>query len=223
MNSTRQKINVGILASRPMVKAALRAVIAEASDLESVAEATTQLQLDRVLGTRPPDVLLIDDADPGWETLGVVRRVRESGVRLAGVVILTDLAVLEHTLEYLRAGADALVLNDATLEEIATAIRAVSAGHAVVPPPLARQLIDLMVRRVPALRDTARLAALTSREQEIFELISAGMSNREVAQSLVLSEKTVKFHVSNLLRKLGLRNRTQAIVYARDGILPLGG
>ncbi|MFV0126954.1 LuxR C-terminal-related transcriptional regulator [Streptomyces sp. HMX112] len=201
------------------MRVALRTVIAESPDMELVAEATTPQQLNRILATEAPRIVLLDDADPAWDTADVLRRVRQHGHRV-GVVILSDPATMDGALEYLRTGADAVVLNDGAQDEVAAAVRAVSAGHAVIPPPLARKLVDLVGGRVPPLPAGDQLSTLTAREQEIFELVITGMSNQEVAQALVLSERTIKFHVSNLLRKLGVRNRTQAIVYARDRCLP---
>ncbi|MEV6328789.1 response regulator transcription factor [Streptomyces sp. NPDC051909] len=223
----RKPISVVILAGRPLTRAALRTAVAGSPGIGTVVEAGSTFHLDRSLDTKAPQVVLIDDADPGWDTLAVVRRLREEQRRSGsdgpagrvGIVILADSAAVDSALSFLRAGADALVLNDGALDDIATAVRAVAEGHAVVPPPLARKLVDLMGAHLPTLPGPDQIDSLTAREQEIFELIATGMSNQEVAQSLVLSEKTVKFHVSNLLRKLGVRNRTQAIVYARDNCL----
>ncbi|SEM10204.1 response regulator transcription factor [Streptacidiphilus jiangxiensis] len=218
------RIGVVILASRPLIRAALRTALAGCPDIGEVAEATTAYQLDHALSARECQTVLIDDADPAWDTLAVVRRVREERVGggrrdRVGVVILAESTATDDALSYLRAGADALVPNDGALDDVAAAVRAVAQGHAVVPPPLARKLVDLMGVHLPVQPGPDQMSGLTAREHEIFELIATGMSNQEVAQSLVLSEKTVKFHVSNLLRKLGVRNRTQAIVYARDNYL----
>lgn len=211
---------VAILANRPLLITALRTLLAQVPDLEAAGEASTGPQLRHVLDTEAPQVVLIDDSDPGWETVDILRQVCARGPRQIAVVILTDPAVVDWALDYLWAGADGLVVDTATLEEIANAVRAASAGHAVLPPPLTRRLVDLLVRRIPAQSGTAQMSTLTSREWEIFDLVAVGMSNHEVAEALVLSEKTVKFHVSNLLRKLGVRNRAQAIVCAWDhGVL----
>lgn len=218
-----RRIRVAVLAGRPLLVAALRTVMAGEPQLEAAGEAGSRAQLLRLLDTEKPQVVLIDDSDPGWETVDILRAVLGHTSRAThriAVVVLIDQGVDDAALEYLWAGADGLVLHDAALSEIAAAIRAASAGHAVLPPPLTRRLVDLLVRRVPAQAAPPRVSTLTSREREIFDLITAGMSNNEVARALVLSEKTVKFHVSNLLRKLGVRNRAQAIVWAWDqGVL----
>ncbi|MFD8421093.1 LuxR C-terminal-related transcriptional regulator [Streptomyces sp. NPDC059466] len=218
-------IRIAVLARRPLLVTALRALVAAEAELEEAGVADSGPQLLCLLDEQEPRVVLIDDSDPGWETGDILRAVagRAGGV---AAVVLVDQCVDETALEYLRAGADGFVLHDAALSEIATAIRAVSDGYAVLPPPLTRRLVDLLVRRGPAQVVVPQVSTLTSREREIFDLIAAGMSNSEVAQELVLSEKTVKFHVSNLLRKLGVRSRAQAIVRAWDrGVLagPRGG
>ncbi|MDI5964588.1 response regulator transcription factor [Streptomyces sp. SL13] len=213
---------VAVLASRPLLVKALHTVLAEDPDLESAGAADSRSQLLHILDAQAPQVVLIDDSDPGWETIEILRRIRDHAARRIAVVILIDRAVDDSALEYLWAGADGLVLHNAALSEIVSAVRAASAGHAVLPPPLARRLVDLLVRRIPARAGAAQPSSLTSREQEIFDLIAAGMSNHEVALALVLSEKTVKFHVSNLLRKLGVRSRAQAIVCAWDQGVPAG-
>ncbi|MFG2479643.1 LuxR C-terminal-related transcriptional regulator [Streptomyces fagopyri] len=219
-------IRIAVLARRPLLVTALRALMAAEAELEAVGVADSRPQLLRLLDEQEPRVVLIDDSDPGWETGDILRAVVERAGGAVAAVVLADQCVDETALEYLRAGADGFVLHDAALSEIATAIRAVSDGYAVLPPPLTRRLVDLLVRRGPAQVVVPQVSTLTSREREIFDLIAAGMSNSEVARALVLSEKTVKFHVSNLLRKLGVRSRAQAIVRAWDrGVLagPQGG
>ncbi|MHB9864377.1 LuxR C-terminal-related transcriptional regulator [Streptomyces sp. YIM S03343] len=239
-------VRVAVLARRPLLVTALRALLTQEPGLRSAGEAASWPQLRRLLDTAAPRVVLIDDSDPGWDTADVLRALGPGARRTAAIVLVGEgghdgrpgrggpgspgsrgmpeargaQALDAGALEYLWAGADGFVLQDAALSEIAAAIRAVAAGHAVLPPPLTRRLVDLLVRRVPPQPDPPRVSSLTSREREIFDLVAAGMSNGEVAEALVLSEKTVKFHVSNLLRKLGVRNRAQAIVCAWDrGVL----
>ena len=224
--SSTRPIRIAVLARRPLLVTALRALMAGEPGLEAAGEAGSRPQLLRLLEEEEPRVVLIDDSDPGWETTDILRAVMGRSPGGLAAVVLVDRYVDDTALQYLWAGADGFVLHDAALSEIATTIRAVSDGYAVLPPPLTRRLVDLLVRRVPAQAVPPRVTTLTSREREIFDLIAAGMSNSEVAQALVLSEKTVKFHVSNLLRKLGVRSRAQAIVRAWDrGVLagPQGG
>ncbi|MFD1277169.1 response regulator [Streptomyces kaempferi] len=131
---------------RPLLVTALRALLGAEAELEAVGVADSRPQLLRLLDEQEPRVVLIDDSDPGWETGDILRAVAERADGVA-VVVLVDQCVDETALEYLRAGADGFVPLDAALSEIATAIRAVSDGYAVLPPPLTRRLVDLLVRR----------------------------------------------------------------------------
>lgn len=216
-------VTVAVYASRPLTRAGLRAALNEAPGLAVVGDASSALQLERLLRELVPQVVVVDDEGCEPDGLDLVRRLAEQGDGRTAVVVLTKIALGERVLEYLRVGARALVLGDGALNEIAQAVVAVASGHALIAPPLAAVLVDLMLRRIPASAYGADLSALTPREQETLGLIASGLSNQEIARTLFLSEKTVKFHVSNLLGKLGLRNRSQAIVYARDGQLPMPG
>lgn len=216
-----REVTVAVYASRPLTRAGLRAALDEAPGLAVVGDAATALQLERLLKELAPQVVVVDDEGCERDGLELVRRLAERAGGRTAVVVLTEIELGERVLEYLRVGARALVLGDGSLGEIAQAVLAVASGHALIAPPLAAVLVDLMLRRIPAAAYGADLSSLTPREQETLSLIASGLSNQEIAQTLFLSEKTVKFHVSNLLGKLGLRNRSQAIVYARDGRLPL--
>ncbi|WP_051450257.1 response regulator transcription factor [Actinospica robiniae] len=216
-------VTVVVCASRPLTRAGLRAALNETAGVTVVGDAETPMQLERLLREQAPQVVVVDDEGCESDGIELVRRLAErSGGRIA-VVVLTELELGERVLEYLRVGARALVLGDGSLGEIAQAVVAVASGHALIAPPLAAVLVDLMLRRIPAAAYGAGLSSLTPREQETLGLIASGLSNQEIAKTLFLSEKTVKFHVSNLLGKLGLRNRSQAIVYARDSGVPLPG
>jgi two-component system, NarL family, response regulator LiaR len=214
--SLKSPVRAVIFASRPLTSAALRSAVAESADIRIVGESASLYRLEELLATASPEALLLDGTDPLWDTFETLRRIRCHSGRRVGVVVLSDLESTDNALRYLRVGADALVRDDSALDDIANALRAVAQGHAVLPPPIARSVLDLMSVHLPAMPASRHLPDLTAREQEILQLITTGLSNQEVADQLVLSEKTVKFHVSNLLRKLGVRNRAQAIVYAHD-------
>ena len=134
------------------------------------------------------------------------------------VLILTTFGLDEYIIEALRAGASGFLLKDAPTREVVDAVRAVAAGDAVLAPAVTRQLLDQVGRRLPAAvsRTPDGLAELTDREQEVLRMLAVGMSNAEIARGLVVSEPTVKTHVSNLLGKLGLRDRVQAVIYAYE-------
>jgi DNA-binding NarL/FixJ family response regulator len=134
------------------------------------------------------------------------------------VLILTTFGLDEYIIDALRAGASGFLLKDAPTQEVIAAVRAVAAGDAVLSTTVTRQLLDQVARRLPAAvsRNQDGLVALTDREQEVLRTLAAGLSNAEIAAALVLSEATVKSHVSHLLGKLGLRDRVQAVIYAYE-------
>jgi DNA-binding NarL/FixJ family response regulator len=134
------------------------------------------------------------------------------------VLILTTFGLDEYIIDALRAGASGFLLKDAPTKEVVAAVRAVAAGDAVLSPAITRQLLDQVGRRLPAAvsRAPEGLDHLTEREREVLRMLAGGLSNAEIAQALVLSEATVKSHVSNLLGKLGLRDRVQAVIFAYE-------
>jgi DNA-binding NarL/FixJ family response regulator len=133
------------------------------------------------------------------------------------VLILTTFGLDDYIIDALRAGASGFLLKDAPTHEVVAAVRAVAAGDAVLAPAVTRQLLDQVGRRLPtAVARTSREAELTEREREVLSMLATGMSNSEISEALVLSEATVKTHVSNLLGKLGLRDRVQAVIYAYE-------
>jgi DNA-binding NarL/FixJ family response regulator len=134
------------------------------------------------------------------------------------VLILTTFGLDEYIINALRAGASGFLLKDAPTEEVVAAVRAVAAGDAVLSASVTRQLLDQVARRLPAAvsRQPTELDSLTQRELEVLRMLASGLSNAEIAAALVVSEATVKSHVSALLGKLGLRDRVQAVIYAYE-------
>jgi DNA-binding NarL/FixJ family response regulator len=134
------------------------------------------------------------------------------------VLILTTFGLDEYIISALRAGASGFLLKDAPTSEVLAAVRAVAAGDAVLSAPITRQLLDQVARRLPAAvsQSPGRLESLTEREQQVLRMLASGLSNAEIAQALVISDATVKSHVSRLLGKLGLRDRVQAVIYAYE-------
>jgi DNA-binding NarL/FixJ family response regulator len=137
------------------------------------------------------------------------------------ILILTTFGLDEYIIDALRAGASGFLLKDAPTAEVVQAVRSVAAGDAVLSPSITRQLLDQVGRRLPAAVDRApdALAQLTEREQEVLRMLAAGLANAEIAEALIVSEATVKSHVSNLLGKLGLRDRVQAVIFAYESRL----
>jgi len=164
-----------------------------------------------------PDVVLMDVRMPGIDGIEATRQLAadETPPR---VLILTTFGLDEYVFDALRAGASGFLLKDATAERLFDAVRVVAAGEALLAPAVTRRLISEFARIRPpaAVAAPAALAALTPRETEVLRLVAAGLSNPEIAGRLVVTEETVKTHVSRVLGKLGLRGRTQAVVAAYE-------
>jgi len=207
------KLRVVIADDQPMMRAGFKAVLEATGSIEVVAEAATGAEAVAAAEAHRPDVVLMDIRMPGMDGIEATRRLPRQRV-----LILTTFGLDEYIIEALRAGASGFLLKDAPTREVVDAVRAVAAGDAVLAPAVTRQLLDQVGRRLPAAvsRTPEGLADLTDREQEVLRMLAVGMSNAEIAGALVVSEPTVKTHVSNLLGKLGLRDRVQAVIYAYE-------
>jgi DNA-binding NarL/FixJ family response regulator len=207
------RLRVVIADDQPMMRAGLKAVLEATGSIEVVAEAGTGEEAVLAARRENPDVVLMDIRMPGLDGIEATRRL--PGQR---VLILTTFGLDEYIIEALRAGASGFLLKDAPTQEVVDAVRAVAAGDAVLAPAVTRQLLDQVGRRLPAAMSRAPegLQELTDREQQVLRMLAVGLSNAEIAEALVLSEATVKTHVSNLLGKLGLRDRVQAVIYAYE-------
>ncbi|MGI8802903.1 MAG: response regulator [Solirubrobacteraceae bacterium] len=207
------RLRVVIADDQPMMRAGFRAVLEATGDIVVVAEAANGEEAVRAAAEHAPDVVLMDIRMPVMDGIEATRRLSRQRV-----LILTTFGLDEYIIDALRAGASGFLLKDAPTAEVVAAVRAVAAGDAVLSATVTRQLLDQVGRRLPAAvsRVPAGLAALTEREREVLRLIAAGLSNAEIAAALVVSEATVKTHVSHLLGKLGLRDRVQAVIYAYE-------
>jgi DNA-binding NarL/FixJ family response regulator len=186
------------------------AVVGEAGDGASAVELARRLQ---------PDVVLMDIRMPVMDGIQATRALAGPGVEEPmKVLILTTFGLDEYVVESLRAGASGFLLKDAPPEDLVEAIRIVAAGEALLAPSVTRRLLDRVASRLPrANEDTIpALAELTERELEVFKLLARGLSNAEIAEKLVVSETTVKTHVSRVLAKLELRDRVQAVILAYE-------
>ena len=207
------RLRVVIADDQPMMRAGFKAVLEATGSIEVVAEAATGEEAVAAAEAHRPDVVLMDIRMPGMDGIEATRRLPRQRV-----LILTTFGLDEYIIEALRAGASGFLLKDAPTREVVEAVRAVAAGDAVLAPAVTRQLLDQVGRRLPAAvsRTPEGLADLTDREREVLRMLAVGMSNAEIARGLVVSEPTVKTHVSNLLGKLGLRDRVQAVIYAYE-------
>jgi DNA-binding NarL/FixJ family response regulator len=182
-------------------------VVGEAENGARAIELTRELE---------PDVVLMDVRMPVMDGVEATRHLLESGSN-ARVIILTTFDLDEYVLEALRAGASGFLLKDVQPGQLAEAIRVVASGEALLAPSVTRRLLDRFATLEASERKPPpELDSLTPRELEILRLIAGGFSNAEIAAQLVVSETTVKTHVSSVLRKLQLRDRVQAVVLAYE-------
>ena len=207
------KLRLLIADDQPLMRAGFRAVLEATGDMEVVGEAgdgEAAVEMARRLG---PDIVLMDIRMPKIDGLEATRRL--TGHR---VLILTTFGLDDYIIDALRAGASGFILKDVPTEELVHAVRVIAAGEALLSPAVTRRLLDRVGRRLPASATTApaAFAELTDREREVFELLARGLSNAEIAELLVVGDATVKTHVSNVLMKLGLRDRVQAVVLAYE-------
>ena len=207
------KLRVVIADDQPMMRAGFKAVLEATGDIEVVAEAANGEEAVNASAALAPDVVLMDIRMPGMDGIEATRRLPRQRV-----LILTTFGLDQYIIEALRAGASGFLLKDAPTHEVVAAVRAVAAGDAVLSAAVTRQLLDQVAKRLPApvSRQAADLELLTEREHEVLRMLANGLSNAEIAAALVVSEATVKSHVSHLLGKLGLRDRVQAVIYAYE-------
>lgn len=217
----RGVIRVLLADDQEMMRAGFRMILQAQPDLEVVGEAADGLEAVELAARLSPDVVVMDVRMPRLDGVQATRRM--PGRR---VLILTTFDLDEYLVEGLRAGASGFLLKDAPPSELVRAIRVIAAGDALLAPSATRRLLDRVASRLdqPTLPSPPALATLTEREREVLELVARGLTNGEIARQLVVSDATVKTHVSHVLRKLSLRDRIQAVVFAYDcGIVrPVG-
>ncbi|WP_069813857.1 response regulator [Streptomyces sp. TP-A0874] len=221
-------IRVLIADDQLMVREGFSVLLGAMPDIEVVGEARNGTEAVSGAAELRPDVVLMDIRMPGGNGLEATRRIageRQPDEAYPKVLILTTFDLDEYVYEALRAGASGFLLKDASARQLADAVRIVAAGEALLAPTVTRRLLAEFSRLgAPRAPRKDRIEALTERETEVLSLIAQGLSNGEIAQQLVVSEATVKTHVSRVLVKLGLRDRTQAAVFAYEvGLVIPGG
>jgi DNA-binding NarL/FixJ family response regulator len=206
-------LRVVIADDQPLMRAGFKAVLEATGTIEVVAEASTGVEAVAAASAHRPDVVLMDIRMPEMDGIEATRRLPRDRI-----LVLTTFGLDDYIIAALRAGASGFLLKDAPAAELVSAVRAVAAGDAVLSPTVTRRLLDQVGRRLPAAvtQAPAALDQLTERERDVLGLLAGGLSNGEIARALVVSEATVKTHVSNVLGKLGLRDRVQAVIYAYE-------
>ncbi|GAA4517959.1 response regulator transcription factor [Actinoallomurus oryzae] len=214
-------IRVLLVDDQPLLRTGFRLILEGEADIAVVGEAGDGAQAVELTRTLLPEVVLMDIRMPGVDGIEATRRIvrEEAAKHDPRVLILTTFDLDEYVVEAVRAGASGFLLKDAPPEDLVTAIRIVAGGDAIVAPSVTRRLLDRFATRLPSVREEAPprgLAMLTERELEVLRHVARGLSNAEIAAQLVVSETTIKTHVGNLLAKLGLRDRVQAVVFAYE-------
>ncbi|MCX5413476.1 response regulator transcription factor [Streptomyces sp. NBC_00059] len=202
-------IKVLLVDDHQVVRRGLRTFLEVQDDIEVVGEASDGAEGVARTEELRPDVVLMDIKMPGTDGIEALRRLRELE-NPAKVLIVTSFTEQRTVVPALRAGASGYVYKDVDPDALAGAIRSVYAGHVLLQPEVA----DALLAQEDTGGGTGRGSTLTEREREVLGLIADGRSNREIARALVLSEKTVKTHVSNILMKLDVADRTQAALWA---------
>jgi two-component system, NarL family, response regulator LiaR len=201
-------IRVLIVDDHEVVRQGLRFVLEQEPDIEVVGECADGHAAVAALRAVEPDVVLLDLVMPGLDGLGVLRALGDRPPRPA-VIVLTSFLAEDMLVSAVRAGALSYLPKTTAVERVVEAVRAAAGGGSVLDPGVAA----LLVRRVRDAADDGPLSALSPRERQVLAALSRGRSNREIARELSLSEETVKSHVSSVLSKLHLQDRTQAAIF----------
>ncbi len=208
-------IRVGLVDDQTLVRAGIRALLGLVPDVEVAFEAEDGTTALRALETASPDVVLLDLRMPGLDGIGVLRALRGTG-RLPATIVLTTFDDDALMLEAIRLGARGFLLKDISLERLAAAIRTVAAGGTLLQPAITERLLRAALGAETGFDCSVAPEPLTDREIEVLRLMTGGCSNREIADSLGVAEGTAKNHISNILAKLGVRDRTRAVLKALE-------
>ena len=215
---TAATVRIVVADDHQVVRAGFAGLLGTQPDFTVVGTAGDGAEAVRICGELRPDVVLMDVRMPGMDGIEATRQLAGQDGDAPRVLILTTFDLDEYVYDALCAGASGFLLKDVTAERLFEAVRVVAVGEALLAPTVTRRLISEFARQRPhaAAPSAGRLAALTPRETQVLKLVAEGLSNPEIAARLVVTEETVKTHVSRVLAKLGLRDRTQAVVTAYE-------
>jgi DNA-binding NarL/FixJ family response regulator len=210
-------IRVLLADDQALVRSGFRMILEARPEIEVVGEAEDGVEAMEATRRLLPDVILMDIRMPNVDGVEATRRLVSRGTE-SRILILTTFDLDEYVYEAIRAGASGFLLKDVRPQELVDAIHVVAKGDALLAPSITRRLLDRFAEQAPEdpAKPPPQLESLTERELEVLKLVARGWSNAELAEKLFLSETTVKTHVSSVLRKLGLRDRVQAVVLAYE-------
>ena len=217
-------IRVAVVDDQALVRGGFAMVLGHQSDIEVVAEAGTGLEALEAAREHRPDVIVMDIRMPDMDGLEATTRILEEADWPVRILIVTTFDPDEYIYKALRAGASGFLLKDTPPEDLVTAVRVVAEGGALLSPSITRRLIGRFAEHLAIDADmSSRLDRLTDREKEVLMAIARGLNNHEISESLFIGAATVKTHVSNILSKLGVRDRAQAVVFAYESGLVEAG
>jgi DNA-binding NarL/FixJ family response regulator len=209
-------VRVVVVDDHGVVRAGFAELLDTQPDFTVVGTAADGEEAVRICTSLRPDVVLMDVRMPVMDGIEATRRLALLGDGAPYVIILTTFDLDDYVYDALRAGASGFLLKDVTAEQLFDAVRVVAGGDALLAPGITRRLISEFAHLRPVVRGQAGLSSLTKRENEVLLLVAEGLSNTEIAARLVVTDETVKTHVSRVLSKLGLRDRTQAVIAAYE-------
>jgi DNA-binding NarL/FixJ family response regulator len=217
-------IRVLVVDDQELVRAGFCVILENAAGIAVAGEAANGAEAVASVASADPDVVLMDIRMPVMDGLEATRRIKADGQGSPKIVILTTFDLDDYVYEALRAGASGFLLKDSPRHDLIAAVRAAAAGDALLSPSVTRRLIEAFARRpAEALPSPSRLASLTARERDVLLHLARGRSNAEIGSALFVSEATIKTHVGNLLTKLALRDRVQAVILAYETGLVVPG
>lgn len=206
-------ISVLLVDDQTLVRQGIRSLLELSEDIRVIAEAADGAQAVEMIPLKKPDVVLLDLRMPGMSGIDVLNTLAQAN-QLPATIILTTFDDDQLVLAGLKAGARGYLLKDVSLDQLVNAVKAVAAGGSLVAPVVTQRLLSGLERMHNEFVSLDRPDPLTERETEILRLMAGGYSNKEIANSLGVAEGTVKNHVSNILSKLGVRDRTRAVLKA---------